>query len=161
MDIFAYALMVGAVVALILSRNVPRAWAWICLGIISYTLSAFMHDANIPYAALLGVVTDFAIAIAILAFAKRRWEIAVVDCFGFMILVDLMWTANMIPSRYLYVTILELANWAALIVIGVTGVLQEATDGGLSARSRLSRLAGHAYRYLRESAAYPRWWRHP
>ena len=156
---YTMALAIGAVIAACIAWSVPRAVLWVALASTSFMLSSVYWTFDGEYPALFGAVSDFIVAGLILRFAQEKWEIAIADCFGFMILVNLIWTANLVTSHYLYATTLELANWAALLVITARGLSERAWHG-IPARGYLSRPVGSAYRYLSREARYPHWWKH-
>ena len=122
MEWYEWALAAGAIIAGLLAIRVPRAIFWIALGIISYTLSSWAHNENVPYAAYIGAATDFAICALLFIMARSRWEMRVWHCFNLMVLIDILYSVGVIKDHYDYAVALELANWLAILFIGQAGV---------------------------------------
>jgi hypothetical protein len=138
-DWYLWALAGGAVIAAALAWNVPRAVLWIALGALSFVASSWWSDAGLPYGAIFGAATNFAICFALYAAAQLKWELRLWNCFHLMIVIDLLYLSGLIKSHYDFAVGLEVANWLALLVVGTVGLMERAGYGpaGLAAfRSR-------------------------
>lgn len=122
-------LLAGAVIATVLAWNVPRAVLWIALGALSFITSSWWHDAGLPYGAAFGGATNFAICLALYAWAQQRWELRVWNCYHLMLLIDILYLMGFIRSHYDFAVALEIANWLALLVIGAAGIAERAGHG--------------------------------
>lgn len=153
-------LVVGACTAGLLAWNVPRALMWIGMGALSFLASHWWHDAGLPYGAAFGAATNLAICYMLYAFAERRWEMRVWNCFHLMIVLDLMYMGGLIKSHYAFAVSLEIANWLALAVIGATGILERLRNG--SPHHDLGwGWAGALHRALYEKRKSPPFWEIP
>lgn len=131
MNWYHIALLVGALGALILAWDVPRATLWIMCGVASFVTSYFYHISELPYPAVFGAATNLAVCFAIYAKAQLQYEMRVWNCFHLMIVIDLLYLSGWINSRYDFAVGLEIANWLALLIIGTAGVAERSGFGPL------------------------------
>jgi len=129
MPIYDAALLAGAVIAGVLSWNLPRASLWIILGALSFYTSYQWHLAGWPYPAVFGASTNLAVCFAIYAKAQLKYEMRVWNCFHLMVVIDLLYLSGWIKSRYDYAVGLELANWLGLLIISMAGLADRAGYG--------------------------------
>jgi len=152
------ALVAGAAAATVLAWNVPRAVLWVSLGVLSFLVSSWWHEAGLPYGAAFGAATNLAICYAIYALAQLRYELRVWNAFHLMIVLDLLYMAGVIRTHYTFAVSLEVANWLALAVIGTTGILERVGYGSrdfLGGRGWLDSFA----RVLFSERKHPPFWR--
>lgn len=151
-----------AIVAGLLACNVPRALFWLFLGAFSYITSAWWHNAGIPFGTLYGAGTNLFICWLLYRMAETRWEMGVFNCFIFMLLIDLLFVTDIIKSRETFAICLEVANAAAMLLIGATGILDRIGAARHDFRIWGSSVLRRCHRALFASRKeYPRWWRAP
>ncbi len=149
-----------AVVSAALSWRVSRARYWIGLTALSFVSSVLWWMAGGIHPAAFGAATNFIVVGLMLPRASQKWEFYVINVFGFMILVDVLWQFGAIPSRFLFAVTLEMANYAVLVGIAGIGILDRIpADDRLPFGRRNSGWSGLAYRHLVKEKRYPRWWR--
>lgn len=138
-------LIVAAVTALIAWR-VPRAKLWIGALAASFVVSVtYLYLVPQGYgpdgswrapASLIAGLCDASVAAMIYWFGKRRWE--TVGLYSLVLLsvaVNLLYATGElfyfppIPPREVYAIILEIINYAALLLIGGTGILNRIGAG--------------------------------
>jgi uncharacterized membrane protein YoaK (UPF0700 family) len=162
MDAWEAALLIGAIVTATVSYKDRRALMWIAIGAGNFAITttwARVGNPPPPTAFVTGCFDAFT-ALAIITFGRAKWERALGYVFQFMVLVSIGRVAGLLPDRYLYVVILELANWAALFLIGGTHVAALAdewmgrSDVGNSARRAVHRFASLAFQTRRR---FPFW----
>lgn len=141
MDWYHYVLGALALLALILSWNVPRCGKWIFLLSASYVVSVLYHrlaphDDVMPHGSVVAFFCDAAIFIIIRQMHVEKWEI-----FGLGGVVLLMASFNMVQvlavsfgfppvmDQAIYSAILECANVAYLLLIGGVGLADWLTHG--------------------------------
>lgn len=149
-----------ATISTALSWRVPRARYWIGLTALSFIASVLWWMSGGIHPAAFGAATNFIVVGLMLPRASRKWEFYVINLFGFMILVDVLWQFGAIPSRFLFAITLEMANYAVLMVIAGVGILERIpADGRLPSGRRHASWPHLAYRHLVKEKRYPRWWR--
>lgn len=138
MNVWQFALLLGALVTLFHARNVKRADLWIFCGGASFIVSAGYEAMGWPYPPFVGMVCDAAlVCLPIYFLARRQWEIWVFRVFQAMVLWNLLYLAGLSVPHYWHVTGLETLNWIALLLINATAYLQGA---GHESSSRVPRL---------------------
>ena len=145
-DIFQIALAIGALVAAALNYNQPRALIWIAVGALDFVLTAFYQLHAIPQLPhpFVTCLVDGTVVALISIFGRLTWEIWVRRCFMLSMLMSILFLAHQgITTRYVYVTMLEVCNWLALLTIGGTGIMR-LIDAGVD--NSLSGLALSRYR---------------
>lgn len=124
MDEFQIALAIGAVVAVALNYGQPRAWLWVFVGAADFIATAIYQAyplSTIPHAFVTCMV-DGAVVALLSIYGRLGWEIWVRRCFMLSMLMSILFLSHYIPSVYAYVTLLEICNWLALLVIGGDGI---------------------------------------
>lgn len=121
MDIYEFALLIGACIAAFICIHDRRALAWIGLGVTNFAATAwyYRHASAIPPSFVTGC-TDCVTGLLILWLGRFRWEKWLLTVFQLMALTDLCMLAGLIPDQYTYAVALELLNWAALAIVGGT-----------------------------------------
>lgn len=157
MDWYFWALVVGAVVASLLSWNIPRAQLWISMLAASFALSSIWHGVGLPYGAAFGVATNLIISALLYWKADEEWEFRVWNCLHLMIVIDVLYMLGFIQSHFNYAVGLELANWLTLIVIGGRGA-SERVRGGHPARPDQHRRPSLLHRALYAKRTHPPFW---
>lgn len=129
MSEYQTALVIGALITAIIAFRLPRAWRWIAAGAISFVLSTvyYRYDLSpllwgLPYPAFT-LVCDAAVCLSVYAWARERWEEKIYHIFQLSVLISLLYMSNVIADHWLYIVSLELLNWAALLTIGGTALL--------------------------------------
>lgn len=120
---WAYALYIGALVALLLTWKTPRAWLWICVGAASFVASSLWWDYGDHH--LHPMVTFFCDALVCLAFhlwTREKWELGLFIIYITSAFVSLLKIGGFIPDGLVYAVILELCNWVALMALGGVGL---------------------------------------
>ena len=123
MNEFQMALVIGALIAALIAFRLPRAWRWIAAGAASFVASTAYYRYGLPYYPAFTLVCDASVCLAVYAFAKERWEERIYNIFQLSVLISLLYMSNVIADHWLYVVSLELLNWAALLTIGGTAIL--------------------------------------
>lgn len=132
MSVFELALLIGCVVAALVNRGEPRVLLWIGAGIADYVASSIYYAGGWPYHPFATALMDAAVCLSIYAFAATRWELLLFNVFQGSVLVSILMLANLVPDAYAYALLLELCNWAALLVMIGTGVLKAIGNARLS-----------------------------
>lgn len=124
MNQFQIALMIGAIIALLLSTNLPRSWLWILAGAGSFAASTLYARFGLPYPSAFSVTCDSAVVLAIYHCAKEKYELVLWRVFQAMILINILYLAGWIGPHWAYIIALELMNWAALLFITGTAIAE-------------------------------------
>lgn len=143
MSEWQFALLLGAVATATFAapRN-PRGAIWIVIGAASFALTTAYQRAGLPFHPAFTALCDTVTCCAIYVFARYRWEAWLFACFMAMVVVGTIHFIGFPDNRYLYIVLLELCNWAALLVIGSATVGEIWVDGDLARwapRGRLRR----------------------
>lgn len=123
MNEFQAALLIGALITAIIAFRLPRAWRWIAAGAASFVASTAYYRYGLPYYPAFTLVCDAAVCLSVYAWARERWEEKIYHIFQLSVLISLLYMSNVIADHWLYVVSLELLNWAALLTIGGTALL--------------------------------------
>lgn len=124
MNRWQMALLGGAVITMILSTRLNRAALWIFAGGVSFILSTAYARHGLPYPPFATMMCDAGVCLAIYFLADRQWEIWLFRIFQASVLVSLCYLTGLIGPHYWYITILEVLNWLALVLIAGTAILQ-------------------------------------
>lgn len=139
MNVFQFALLIGALLTLVTARNVKRADLWIFCGGASFILSAAYEAAGYPHPPFVAMMADAAIVcLPVYFLAKRQWEVWFYRIFAGMVLWSLLFLADLTVGHYWYIVGLEAMNWAALLLINITAYLQGARNERPSYQYRLA-----------------------
>lgn len=129
MNIWQFALLMGALLTLFFARNVKRADLWIFCGGASFIISAMYEAAGYPYPPFVAMICDSAlVCLPVYFLAKRRWEVGFFRIFQAMVLWNLLYLSGLTVPHYWHITGLEILNWIALLLINVTAYLQRADN---------------------------------
>lgn len=135
MNEFQIALLIGLVVTGLISSRLPRAWLWLACGLASFVASTAYARFGLLYPPAFTLACDASVCLAVYFFGKERWEENLYRVFQLSVLISLLHMSHFISGHWLYVVSLELLNWAALLVIGVTAILDRARGhGGITHR---------------------------
>ncbi len=143
MDQWELALLIGAGLTAVISISDRRALLWLALGAADFAITTTYARHAIPLmpAAFVTGMIDSSVALLLITFAQRRWERALGYIFQGMVLVSFVRLTGLLADHFVYVVTLELANWAALLVIGgsaiarlVDAFLARSARGGTFAR---------------------------
>lgn len=124
-SVWTWALGAVAVVALILSAGIPRAWLWIGCMTVSFVLSTLFldysgHPELHPW---LTFSLDALVFMIVLHWHRENWELAIAVAFLASVFASLLRIWNVVQVDWIYASMLELANLAALLSIIATGIL--------------------------------------
>jgi len=141
MTVYVWALLIGALVAAAINYNSARAMVWILVGAFVFALTySYFYVAPwwMPHAAVTGLA-DISFVILIDTFRKERWELWVQRCFMFSVVLSIAYLFGWIvkpielgPISLSYGFMLEICNWAALLVMGGHGILRLADEGRMA-----------------------------
>lgn len=123
-NLWAFALLFAAVVVMALSVKTPRAWLWIGLGGASFLASSLYWDMGDPkWHPPFAFFCDALTCLAFHVWAKERWELGVFACFLTSCFVSIVMIAGWLPNTVMYASLMEVCNWASLIIIGGIGLM--------------------------------------
>ncbi len=154
---FQLAILVGAIIAALISYKLPRALLWMFLGGTVAVACDFYYAYGLPRPAAFTLASDALLCLSIHWFAKERWELRIFNIYQLSVLISLLRLPGVIASPYVYTLLLELLNWAALLFIAGTAILGRVGAGDYlfyrDWRSRVHR----AYTYLRSPRETAHW----
>lgn len=123
---WAFALIVGALVCLFLTRNTPRCWMFLGAGAASFVASSLFWDFASSHMKVLHPVFTFLCDAMVCAFvsaaARQKWEIGFLLIYMTSAFISLLKIPGFVPEGLMYAAMLELCNWAALFLIGGVGL---------------------------------------
>lgn len=126
MTVYVWALLFGAVITAAINYNNRVVLRWLTIGAANFALTYlyYFHALSwLPHAFVTGVA-DAAFVIAIMMYRRQAWEKAVQYCFMLSVLVSMSKLLGWLPDQTSYGIALEVTNWAALLVMGGTGILR-------------------------------------
>lgn len=123
MNKFEVALLIAAAGTMFLTRSLPRAWLWIFVGFLSFLVSAVWWRLGLPHHPAATLVCDAAVCLSIYSLAKEEYEIWLYDIFRLSVLISLLKLFGIIHENLVYAAALECVNFAALLLLGGTGIL--------------------------------------
>lgn len=176
------------VVSLIVAWNVRhkrRAVLWLCVGALSYIVSAFWHRLGGPSPLIAASACDAAIVLALYAWAREKWEMGLWRIFQIMLGANILAYAVPFPAfadflgplfigafgampsevhlHNAFLASIDLANVSALAWIWINGAPQNVGDAGRldPPRARFPALLGfrRALLALRRQRAHPPFWK--
>lgn len=161
MEWYHWMLILTCVLSGLLAWDVPRALLWLGLGAFSYVTSAWWHDAGFPYATLYGAFTNVVICGLLYKMADSKWEMGVFNLFIGMILIDLLYVCGVVKSPYDFAVALEVVNFCAMLLIGITGILERLRKDGYDFSRSDSHFLRRCHSALHsQRQPYPHWWKH-
>lgn len=127
MSEFQLALLIGLLITGLISSKLPRAWLWLACGAASFIVSTAYARYGLPHSPAFTLAGDAAVCLAVYFFGVERWEISgIYRIFQLSVLISLFRLSGIIADQWLYIVCLELLNWAALLLIGGTAILDRA-----------------------------------
>lgn len=156
-------LIVMALVSGIAAWDVPRAVLWICLGALSYATSAWWHNMGLPYATVYGATTNFVICLLLAWLATTKYELWLFNAFILMLVIDALFVAGFISSRFTFAVSLEIVNAAAMLLVMATGISERiARHDGHSFGDHRPSFADYCNRALLKERTphHQKWWKH-
>lgn len=130
MNQYEVALLISAMVAAFLARGLPRAWLWIAIGALSFVVSATWWRLGMPYHPAATLACDAMVCLAVYSLAREEFEIWIFNLFRLSVLVSLLKLFGVIQENWIYAAALECVNFAALLLLGGTGILAGTANGG-------------------------------
>lgn len=132
---FQLALIIGAALCAIYSRNIPRATLWILAGAASFIASTAWSRFGLHYPPAFTLALDASISLSLYLIGNERWETRLANIFRAQVLVSLIYLTGPITifktefifNHNIYVICLEFLNWAALAVISYTARMDRIT----------------------------------
>lgn len=134
-ELLVLTVAIGVFLLSIIGGNI-RGAAWITAICFDVVLSDAYSTSGLPYPEAAMAVLDFSVCIAIWFFAAKRWELWLFVLLQFSMLVSIVDLGAGIISpgwidRELYLLVLELINYAVLLLIGgVSGFAIAGRIGG-------------------------------
>lgn len=156
MNQYEVALLIMALVTAFVARGLPRAWLWISVGALSFVVSATWWRLHLPYHPAATLVCDALVCLTIYSLAREEFEIWLFNLFRLSVLISLLKLFGAIHENWVYAASLESVNFAAMLLLGGTGILARSANGGHTFGSWIGsfRWLGRA---LRASRRTPRW----
>lgn len=138
---YSIALGIMAIVALICTYRLPRAWIWIGLASVSYVVSSlyWQNTRNYELLPVVNITCDAALCWAIYAYYKEDWEIYVFIAYLASVFGSLLMLGGFIHHLWVYGSVLEAANAAAMLFMIGTGIIDMAGKNERSVFNRLYR----------------------
>jgi len=130
MNQYEVTLLISATVAAFLSRGLPRAWLWIASGALSFAVSAAWWRLGLPHHPAATLVCDAMVCFAVYSLAREEFEIWIFNLFRLSVLISLLKLFGVIQENWIYAAALECVNFAALLLLGGTGILAGTANGG-------------------------------
>jgi len=130
MNQYEVALLIMALVTAFVARGLPRAWLWISVGALSFVVSATWWRLHLPYHPAATLVCDALVCLTIYSLAREEFEIWLFNLFRLSVLVSLLKLFGVIQENLIYAAALECVNFAALLLLGGTGILAGTANGG-------------------------------
>ncbi len=163
MNEFQLALLVGAAFVALTTLRLERSFLWICAGAASFVASTAWARYGLPLPPLFTGLCDAVVCLLIYGLARQRWELHLYRIFQASVLVSMVFLilqswGPAVASRYMYVIILELLNWAALALILGAGITQGIGDHGGFHHNLPRRGLRWAERALLAPKTTDRWW---
>lgn len=122
MSEYQLALAIGAIITALVAFRLPRSWRWIMAGALSFSASTAYYRYGLPSYPAFTLICDATVCLSVYAFARERWEERIYNIFQLSVLISLLYMSNVIANHWLYVVVLELLNWAALLTIAGTAI---------------------------------------
>lgn len=157
MNIFQTALLIGAALTALISWKLPHALLWICLGGINVVAGYIYLYRELPHPTAFIFATDCLICLAVHWLAKERFELWIFHAYQFSVLISLLRLAGVLVNEYLYFTLLELVNWAVLLLISGTAILGWVGKSGRFFLSPWRPYVLRASTYLRSPRSKDHW----
>jgi hypothetical protein len=127
MNEFQISLLIGLVITGAISSRLPRAWLWLACGAASFVFSTAYARYGLPHAPAFTLACDSSICLAVYFFGVEKWEISgIYRIFQASVLISLFRLSNIIVDQWVYIVALEILNWAALLLVGGTAILDRA-----------------------------------
>lgn len=122
MNIFQISMLLGAAITALISIKLPHAFMWICLAGANAVVCDLFYAYDLPYPAAFTLACDCLLCLSIHWLAEERWEIGLYVIFAVSVSISLlhMWV---LADAYLYRMLLEICNWAALLLISGTAIV--------------------------------------
>lgn len=159
MNVFQFALLIGAIGAAAISWRLPHSLLWIAVATASFVTSAFYEATGLPHPAAITLLCDALVCIVIDWCAREKWETRIFQVFQMSVLISVLRLFEVVQSHELYILALELCNWSALLLITGTAILERigANDDGDRLRHSWRHYLHNAYTALRGARQTSHW----
>lgn len=159
MSVWQLALLIGAISAGMLVRDDRRSLIWIIAGAASFIISTAYQRSGLPGWPVATALCDAALCLLIYVGGRFQWELVLWKVWQTSVLISILYVYNWIPSRYVYVTALEVANWCALIVISGAAISRQVGHAwGSHHSSWFIRSLCSALRSIHSESRRTPWW---
>jgi hypothetical protein len=143
------------------SRRVPRARIWVGLVSLGYFAPLAYYELGGPLQFMPNILMDTCTCLVIDRLARERWELWLFNIYRLSVFVSVVaWGTHICMGatpQLAYAISLEAINWAALLLIGGTGILEASYRGwGIAIRGR-PRPLFRAWARLRSSRSTHSW----
>lgn len=124
-SIWTWSLVAVAFVSMALSYRVPRAWWWIGAGGLSFFVTTLFLDysGRPDLHPFLSFACDALVCLCIFRWYQSEWELGVFLAFMCSCFASILRIGGFIPDQWVYASLQEMANLAALACIGGTGIV--------------------------------------
>lgn len=161
---YALTLAIMALLAVMISWDVPRARLWIATIAWSYIVSSMAWDAighDVPRLhAFITMLCDCVVCLTVYHAARERWEIWLYRLFLVSVFSSVIRVAGWIDTNILYASLLEIINALAFIMIAGVGIQDRIARHGPSRAFRHRVRGGGVSRLsLRAPRKAPPWHR--
>lgn len=150
---FEFALLIGAMVAALVSYGDRRAWLWLAVIAANYIVTSAYYALGFPSHPFFTALVDASVCFAILLTWEHRWEKFLYWIFAGSVAVDLFRLFLVIDGNA-YATALEIANWLAILAIGGPHIV-EMVDARLAAWGHRNRYISRAHLFLSAARPHP------
>ncbi len=158
MNVWQLALLIGAVIAGILVWTDRRSVLWIIAGATSFVVSTAYQRSGMPGWPVATALCDATLCLLIYIGGRFQWELVLWRVWQTSVLISILYDYGLIPSRYAYVTALEVANWAALLVISGAAIARQIGNAWGSHHHRFIRAISSTLRSLHSESRRHPWW---
>jgi len=123
---WTWGLIAIALVTMGFSYRLPRAWAWLGLGGLDFFVTTIFKDlAPVPELhPFFTVGCDAFVCYLILNNWREDWELGVALAFLVSVFCSLTVLGGFVRQQWIYASLLELCNLAAMLWISATGIVE-------------------------------------
>lgn len=124
-NVWAYSILIMAVIAFIASWSLPRAKLWIALAMASFIASGLQWDyGDKTLHPVFTFTCDATVCLCVHIWAQEKWELGVYGIFLMSVATSLLKLALFITDPILYASLLELWNYLFLAWVTGMGIME-------------------------------------